>query len=82
MFGVVATVKVATPLASPIGDSREAVAGSEFYERLRRLRQKKICSGNQGGGILLLVLYELSSQVVSSGTIYSYIHGLSVNTWA
>ena len=50
MFGVVATVKVATPLASPIGDSREAVAGSEFYERLRRLRQKKICSGNQGGG--------------------------------
>ena len=82
MFGVVATVKVATPLASPIGDSREAVAGSEFYERLRRLRQKKNLQWKPRGGVLLSVLYELSSQVVSSGTIYSYIHGLSVNTWA
>lgn len=50
MFGVVATVKVATPLASPIGDSREAVAGSEFYERLRRLRQKKNLQWKPRGG--------------------------------
>lgn len=50
MLGGVATVKVATPSASLYGDSRKAVAGSEFNERLRRLRQKKIFQWKQRGG--------------------------------
>jgi hypothetical protein len=51
MFGGVATVKVATPSASPIGDSRQTVAGSAFMRFWCVYAKKNFLQWKQGGGV-------------------------------